>query len=93
MTTDKTTIKPEIGHKVDIGIHLIEAEETLTEIIDQIIEVDKEITIDGMDTDKIVGVMVTDKITEETTIEITIDKIMDEIITENKGIEIEVQEG
>ena len=34
VTTDNTIIKPEIGHTVEIGIHLIEAEETLTEIID-----------------------------------------------------------
>ena len=91
VTTDKTTIKPEIGHTVEIGIHLIEAEETLTEIIDQIIEVDQEITIDGTDTGRMVDVMITDKITEEATIEITTDKIMDRIIIENKGIEIEVQ--
>ena len=93
MTTDKTTIKSEIGHTVEIGIHLVEAEKILTEILDQIIEVDQELTIDGMDTDKMVGVMITDEITEETTIEIIVDKIMDEIIVENKGIEIEVQVG
>ena len=39
VTTDKTTIKLEIGHTVEIGIHLIEAEEILTEIIYQIIDV------------------------------------------------------
>ena len=93
MTTGKTTIKPEIGHIVEIRIHLIEAEKTLTEIIDQIIEVDQEITIDGIDTGKMIGVTIADKNTEETTIEITIDKIRDEIIIENKGIEIEVQVG
>ena len=93
MTTDSTTIKAEIGHTVEIGIHLIEAEEILTEIINQITEVDQEITIDGTDADKVVGVMITDKIIEETTIEIIIDMIMDEIIIENKGIELQVQVG
>ena len=32
VTTDKMTIKPEIGHTGEIGIHLIEAEEIMTEI-------------------------------------------------------------
>ena len=86
VSTDKTTIKPEIGHTVEKGIHCIEAEEILTEIRDQIIEVHQEITIDGTDTDKMVGVTITEKFTEETTIEIIIDRIMDKIIIENKGI-------
>ena len=30
VTTGPTTIKPEIGHTVEIGIHLIEAEEIMT---------------------------------------------------------------
>ena len=37
-----------------------------------------------------VGVMITDKITEETTKEITIDKIMDDIIIENRGRKVKV---
>ena len=85
VTTDKTTIKPEMDHTVEIGIHLIEAEEILTDILDQIIEVDQGITIDGTDTGKVIGVIVPDKITEETTIQITKDKII-----ENKGIEVQV---
>ena len=83
--TDKTTIKPEIGHTVEIGIHLIEAEETLTGTLDQIIEVGQGITIDGTDTGKVIGMTIPDKITEETTTEITTDKI-----TENKDIEVQV---
>ena len=41
-TTDKIIINPEINHTVDIGILLIEMEETLSETTDQITEVDHE---------------------------------------------------
>ena len=41
MTTDKIIINPEIDHTVEIGIILlIEVEDTLTETIDTILEVD-----------------------------------------------------
>ena len=88
VTIDITTIKPETGHTVEIGMFLIEEEEILTEILDQSIEVDQEIDIDRMDTDKVIGMLTTEKITEETTIEIIIDKNMGEAIIENKGIEV-----
>ena len=90
MTTDKTTIKQGIGHTVEIGIHLIEAEEIITEILDQTIGVDQEIIIDGKDTDKVIGVTIPEKNTEGTAIKIIIDKVMDEAIIENKGIELQV---
>ena len=90
MTTDRITTKPEIGCTVEIGIHLIEAEEIMTEIIDQAIGVDLRIITDGKDTDKVIGMTITDKIMEETTIEIIIGKIMDKTIIENKGIEVQV---
>ena len=90
VTTSQTTIKPEIGHIVEIGIHLIEAEEILTEILDQTIGVDQEIIIDRKDTDKVIGMTIPDKTTEGTTIGIIIGKIMDEAIIGNKGIEVQV---
>ena len=89
-TTDRTTIKPEIGHTVEIGMHLIEAEEIMMEILDQTIGIDPGIIIDGKDTDKMIGMTIPDKITGETTIAIFIDKIMDEAIIENKDIEVQV---
>ena len=58
-----------MGHTLEIGTHLIEAEEILTEFFVQIIEVDQEITIDGTDTGKVIGMTITDEITGETTIE------------------------
>ena len=76
----KTIINPGIGHTVEIEILPTEAEETLTEIIDQIIEVDQEIIIDRMIDEIITGEMIgeiisgvmigetiTDKIIEGTT--------------------------
>ena len=90
MTTGPTTIKPEIGHIVEVGIHLIEAEEIMTEILDQTIGVDQEIIIDGKDTDKVIGVTIPDKTTEGTTIGIIIGKIMGEAIIGEKGIEVQV---
>ena len=36
VNTDKTIINPDIDHTVEIGILLIEVEDTLREIIDQI---------------------------------------------------------
>ena len=90
MNTDKTIIKPEIGHTVEIGIHPIEAGEIMTEMLDQTIGVGLEIIIDGKDTDKVIGMTIPDKVTRETTIEIIIDKIMDKAIIENKGTEVQV---
>ena len=103
VSTDKTIINPAIGHTVEIEIHPIEAEVTMTETIDQIIEADQEIIIDRMVDETIteemigeiilglmIGETITDKIIEGTTIEVTIGKIMDVIIIENKGTEIEV---
>ena len=83
--TDKAIINPAVDHTVEIGLIIlfIEVEETLTETIDQILEVDHETVID-----KMIGKTDTDKIIEETTLEVTIGKIMDEIIIENKGMEI-----
>ena len=77
MTIDKTTIKPEICHTVEIGMHLIEAEEIMTEILDQNIGVDQGIILDGKDTDKVIGMTIPDKITGQTTIEVIIGKNMD----------------
>ena len=81
--TDKIIINPEIDCAVE---RYIEVEETLTETIDHILEVDHETIID-----KMIGETVTDRIIEEPTLEVTTGKIMDEIIIESKGIEIGVQ--
>ena len=86
----KMVIKPEIGYTVEIGIHHIEAEEIMTEILDQTIGVDLGIIIDGKDTDKVIGMTISDKITEGTAIEIFINKIMDKAIIKNNGIEVQV---
>ena len=83
-------IKPEIGHIIGICIHLIEAGKIMTEILDQAIGGDLEITTDGKNTDRVVGMTIHGKITEETTIGIIIGKIMVKVITENKGIEVQV---
>ena len=48
MNTDKIIINPEIDNTVKIGMLPIEVEETLTETIDQILEVDHETVIDKM---------------------------------------------
>ena len=88
MIRDKTIINAEIDHTVETGliIFLTEVEETLTETIDQILEVDHKTFID-----KMIGETVADRIIQETTLEVTIGKTMDEIIIGNKGIEIGVQ--
>ena len=75
VTADKTTIKSEIDHTAEIGIHLIEAEEILTEILDQTIGVDLGIVKDGKDTDEVIGVTIPDNNTEGTTIGMIIDKM------------------
>ena len=91
MTIGPATIKPEIGHTVEIGIHPIEAEEIMTEILDQTIGLGLGIITDGMDTDKVMGVTIPDKATEGITVEIIIiGKIMEEVIIENKGMEVQV---
>ena len=84
MTTGPKTIKPEIGHTVEIGMHIIEAEEIMTEILDQTIGVDLGIITDGKDTDKVIGMTMPDKTTEGTTIEISIGKITDKAIIGKK---------
>ena len=95
VNTDYIIINPEIDHTVKKGIFLTGVEGTLTEIIDQILEVDHETITDKMIgetiTGKMIGEIVTDKIIEEITIEITIGTIIDKIIIEVKGIEIGVQ--
>ena len=93
MNTDITIINPEIDHTVEIGILLIEVEETLMETIDQIIEVDHEKMLDMMIGETVIGEIITDRITEGTAIEVTIGKIMDMIVIENRGTGIEVQVG
>ena len=90
MTIRPTTIKPEIGHMVEIGIHLIEAEEIMIEILDQTIGVDLGINTDGKDINKVIGVTIPDKTTEGTTIGIIIGRIMEQAIIGNKGIEVKV---
>ena len=57
----------------------------MAEILDQIIEVDQGITIDGTDMGKMKGMTIPGKIIEEMTIEVTTSKII-----ENNGIEVQV---
>ena len=90
MITGQTIIKPEIGHVVEIETLLKEAEKIMTEILDQAIGVDLEITIGKKDPDKVRGMTIQGKITGETIIEIIIGKIMTEVTTGNKGIEVQV---
>ena len=90
VTTGPTIIKPEIGHIVEIGIHPIEAEEIMTEILEQDTGVDLETSTDGKDTDKVISMTIPDKSMGETTIGIIIGKIMVEVITGSKGIEVQV---
>ena len=85
-----TIIKPEIGHILGIDIYLIEAGEMMTEILDQAIGVDLEITIDRKDTERVIGMTIQGKIPEETTIGIIIGKIMVMKIPGNQGIEVQV---
>ena len=87
VTTDKIVINPGIDHMVGMET-AIEAEGTMTETIDQIKEVDQEIT-----TGKMIGEITTDRTIVGITIEVTTDRTMDTIITENRGIEIEVKVG
>ena len=86
MIRGPTIIKPEIGHKVEIDKLPIEAMEIMTEILDQALGVDLDITIDRKDTDRVIGMTIQDKIMEETTIGIIIGKIMVKVTTGNKGI-------
>ena len=88
--TGPTIIKPEISHIVEIDTLLIEAEEIMTEHLDQAIGVDLEITIDGKDADRVIGMTIQGKITEETNKGIIIGKIMVKVTTGNKGIEVQV---
>ena len=79
---DKTIISLGTDHTVEIGIIHIETEEIKIEIIDQIIEVDHETTIDmiigEITIDLMTGQITTDKMTDKT----IIDRIIEEIITE-----------
>ena len=82
---DKTVIRLEIDHTVEIEIDRIKAEEIIIETTDQIIEVDHEITIDMMieetTTDMLIGKITTDKMIDVT----IIGKNIEEIITETIG--------
>ena len=75
----------------------IEAEEIIIGTIDQIIEVEHEITIDMMigeiTTDKMIGMTLVGKNTEEIITEPTIGQIMEETIIGNRDIEVEVKVG
>ena len=73
MKIDETIISLEIGNTVGIKTCPIEAEEIIIGTIDQIIEVEHEITIDMM-----IGEITTDKMIDIT----IIDKIIEKIITE-----------
>ena len=101
---DKTIINPEIGHTVGIKLCPIEAEEIRIGTIDQIIEVDHEITIDmtigettidmmigEITTDKLIDVTLIDKIIEEIITEPTVDQIIEETIIGNRDTELEVK--
>ena len=90
MITGPTIIKTEIGHIVEIDTLIIEVKEIMTEILDQAIGVDLEITIGGKVTDRVIGMTIQGKIMGETIIGIIIDKIMAEVTTGNKGIEVQV---
>ena len=106
LTTDQMIINPEIDHTAEIviGIPPIEAEETMTEFIDQIIEVDQDTIVEKMigeiitgkmigktTSDMMIGETITDRIIGGITIGAITDEIMDVIIIETKDIEIEVQ--
>ena len=73
----------------------MKAEEILTGTKDHIIEVDQEITTEEMADetiiDKMIGMIIIDKKTEETVTEPTIDKTMEEIIIGIRNIELEVR--
>ena len=99
---DKTVIRLEIDHIVEIEINHIEAEEIIIETIDQIIEVDHEITIYMMTgettIDMMLGEIATDKMIDMTIIGETIKdpiigQIMEETIIGNRDIELEVKVG
>ena len=103
---DKTIISLETDHTVETEIIHIEAEEITIEIIDQIIQVDHEITIDMMigetttdvmigeiTTDKMIDKTIIDKIVEEIITETITGQIMEETIIENRDIELEVKVG
>ena len=100
----KTIISLETDHSVEIETNHMKAEEIILEIIDQIIEVDQEKTIDMMIgettidviieeivTDKMIDETITDKIKDKIITETIIDQIMEETI--NRDIEIEVKVG
>ena len=102
MGIDKTVIRLEIDHIVEIEIIHIEAEEIIIGTIDQIIEVDHEITIYMMTgettIDMMLGEIATDKMIDMTIIGETITdpiigQIMEETIIGNRDIELEVKVG
>ena len=78
----KTIIKLEIGHTMETEINHIEAEEIIIGIIDQIIEVDHEITIDRLIGETTIGMMVGEIATDEMIDVTIIGKNIEEIITE-----------
>ena len=101
---DKTIISLETDHSVEIETNHIEAEEITIEIIDQIIEVDQEKTIDmtigettidvmieEIATDKMIDKTIIGKIIEGIITETIIGQIMEETIT--RDIELEVKVG
>ena len=88
MKIDKTIISPEIGHTVGIETCPIEAEEIIIGTIDQIIEVEHEIT-----TEKMIDMTLIGKLIEEIITEPTIGQIMEETIMGNRDIELEVKVG
>ena len=99
---DKSVIRLEIDHIVEIEINHIEAEEIKIESIDQIIEVDHEITIDMMigetTIDMTIGKIATDKMRDMTIIGETITdpligQIMEEKIIGNRDIKLEAKVG
>ena len=103
---DKTIISLETDHTVETEIIHIEAEEITIEIIDEIIEVDHETTIDitiGETTiDMMIGEITTNKMIDETIIDMIIEEvitetiigqIMEKTITENRDIELEMKVG
>ena len=74
MNTGKTFISSEIGHTVGIETCPIEAEEIKIGAIDQIIEVEHEITID-----MVIGEISTDKMINLTCIGKIIEEIIDQL--------------
>ena len=103
---DKAIISLETHHTVETEIIHTEAKENTIEIIDQIIEVDHETTLDmtiGETTiDVMIGEITTDKMIDKTSIDKTLEEIitetiigqiMEETIIEKRDIKLEVKVG